>query len=223
METWTLRWQGPHRTTVRPGSRRLSCCLLFFLRFIFLARERGRRWWRVRRSSPTHLQHSWHLPPALSSRFSTLGAIPRLYGLCLHERLPRAPSLYISWPPIESTTARITEKARNTRQLEAASRRECSADRALGRTWVLRTQCSARRQPRWQRSLQGGARSRPDGCWRSSSGAERLKASRYCRSGGRGTTFLVVKQTGVSLDVSPALAIPSSHHKLRYGDVGAHA
>jgi hypothetical protein len=42
------------------------------------------------------------------------------------------------------------------------------------------------------RSLQGGAKSRPDGCWRSSSGAERLKASRSCRSGGRGTNFLVV-------------------------------
>jgi hypothetical protein len=81
MVTWTLRWQGPHKTTVRPGSRRLSCCLLFLLRFIFLARERGRRWWRVRRSSPRHLLHSWHLPPAPSSRFSSLGTTPRLYGL----------------------------------------------------------------------------------------------------------------------------------------------
>jgi hypothetical protein len=52
--------------------------LLFLLRFIFLARERGRRWWRVSRSSPTRLPHSSHLPSALSARFSPLAAIPMI-------------------------------------------------------------------------------------------------------------------------------------------------
>src|SRR5215211_1007413 len=80
MERCMLRWQGPHRATVRAGSRRLSSCLLFLLRFIFLARERGKRWWWVRRSSPTGLPHSSHLPAALSPWSSSLGTIPRLYG-----------------------------------------------------------------------------------------------------------------------------------------------
>ncbi len=73
------RWQGPHKAIVRPGSRRLSSCLRFLLRFIFLARERGRRWWRVRRSSPTRLPHSSHL--ALGLKLSSLITTPRLYGL----------------------------------------------------------------------------------------------------------------------------------------------
>jgi hypothetical protein len=58
----------------------LSSCLPFLLRFIFLERERGKRWWRVRRSSPRSLLHSWHLPAALCPEFSSLGTIPRLYG-----------------------------------------------------------------------------------------------------------------------------------------------
>src|ERR687893_465830 len=90
METWTLRWHGPHRATVRPGSRRLSSCLLFLLRLIFLARERGRRWWRVRRSSPTRLPHSWHQPPALCSRFSSPLTTPRLYGPSARAAPPSA-------------------------------------------------------------------------------------------------------------------------------------
>jgi hypothetical protein len=76
----TFRWQGPHRATVLPGSRRLSSCLPFLLRFIFLVRERGKRWWRVRRSSPRSLPHSWHLPAALCPEFSSFCVIPRLYG-----------------------------------------------------------------------------------------------------------------------------------------------
>jgi hypothetical protein len=76
---------GPHRATVLPGSRGLSCCLPFLVRFIFLERERGKRWWRVRRSSPRSLPHSSQLPAALCPEFSSLGAIPRLHGY-LRER-----------------------------------------------------------------------------------------------------------------------------------------
>jgi hypothetical protein len=79
MERCTLRWQGAHRATVRAGSRPLSSCLPFLLRFIFLARERGRRWCRVRRSSLTRLPQSSHIPSALGWKFS-LSTISRLYG-----------------------------------------------------------------------------------------------------------------------------------------------
>jgi hypothetical protein len=74
------------RATVLPGSRRLSSCLPFLLRFIFLERERGKRWWRVSRSSPMSLPHSWHLPAVLCPEYSSLGAFPTLYGR-LRERL----------------------------------------------------------------------------------------------------------------------------------------
>ena len=43
--------------------------------------------WRVRRFSPRSLPHSWHLPVALCPEFSSLGTIPRLYGLS--TRKPR--------------------------------------------------------------------------------------------------------------------------------------
>jgi hypothetical protein len=48
------------------------------LRLIFLAQERGRRWWRVRRFSATRLPHSSHLP--LGSKLSSLITTPGLYG-----------------------------------------------------------------------------------------------------------------------------------------------
>ena len=80
-EACTLRWHGAHRATVRAVSRRLSSCLPFLLRLILLAWERGRRWWRVRRSFPTRLPHSSHPPSALGSKFFlSLDIIPRLYG-----------------------------------------------------------------------------------------------------------------------------------------------
>jgi hypothetical protein len=70
-----------------PGLRRLSSCLPFLLRFIFLARERGKRWWRVSPSFPTALPHSSHLPSELSLESLSLGTIARLY-----ER-------HREWPP----------------------------------------------------------------------------------------------------------------------------
>src|ERR671910_1638873 len=88
---WTFRWQGPHRATVLPGLRSLSSCLPFLLRFIFLARERGKRWWRVRPSSLTTLPHSSHLSSPLSPESSLVGAIPKLYER-LRERPPPAPT-----------------------------------------------------------------------------------------------------------------------------------
>ena len=42
-EACTLPWQGLHRSTVLPGSRRLSSRRAIFLRLILLAWERGRR------------------------------------------------------------------------------------------------------------------------------------------------------------------------------------
>ena len=72
--TWAA--QGDRRARVTS----LELFLPFLLRFIFLERERGKRWWRVRRSSPRSLPHSWHLPAVLCPEFSSLGAIPRLYG-----------------------------------------------------------------------------------------------------------------------------------------------
>src|ERR687898_1044934 len=90
---WTFRWQGPHRATVRAGLRSLSSCLPFLLRFIFLARERGKRWWRVRPSSLTTLPHSSHLSLALSLESSLVDTIPKLYERLRERprrRLPRA-------------------------------------------------------------------------------------------------------------------------------------
>ena len=106
-EACTLPWQGLQRSTVRSGSRRLSSRRAIFLRLI-LAWERGSRWWRVRRSCPTDLPHSPHVPSAPGSGFRSSVITPGLY--CPgHAPLTLASEI---WPSAAGTKKRAPEGTR---------------------------------------------------------------------------------------------------------------